>query len=93
MTPSNEWVALTTCVEEASGVFHETGTIHMWEPWGDPTRHRLLVPGEPEAICLRCGDRFAATDDRTADANRDQHLTNRDPRAMCPYPQTAQEAP
>ena len=78
------WVALTTFEGRAKynsresvveGVFFEEGGIYAHEPsasWG--TLARELVPGEHEAACIRCGQRFANSDESTAEANRDLHF-------------------
>ena len=70
-----EWVALETWVDESAPMFYEAGGIYLSRPrckWTSGARR--LDPAEHVASCPRCGQRFAATDDDTAEANRNLHF-------------------
>jgi hypothetical protein len=75
VTEIREWVALLTFSPD-NGMFYEAGGVYEHEPIGrTPGRpSRLLRPGEHVVSCPRCGQRFAATDDDTAESNRDLHF-------------------
>jgi hypothetical protein len=69
----HKWVALDTFTH--GDVFYEAGGIY------DHTRRvtymntgRPYEPGEPIAVCPRCEQRFAATEDGTAESHRDLHF-------------------
>ena len=70
-----EWVTTITFTD-ASGTLREVGAVYAEKPrWKAGSAARPLdVLGEPEAVCARCGQRFAATDDATAEMNRDLHV-------------------
>lgn len=71
------WVALETWVNEATGMFYEAGGVYPDEPTakGGSQEYRELEPaGEHEALCPRCGHRFAATEHGTAESHRDLHF-------------------
>jgi hypothetical protein len=71
----DEWVALSTFVDEAGGMFYEEGGVYDHEPrchWTTVSRKRLI--GEHEAVCPRCDRRFVATDEGTAESHRDRHF-------------------
>src|SRR6187401_640179 len=72
---ANQWVALQTFAPD--DMFYEAGGVYDHEP--DHGRVagpavRQLQPGEHLAACPRCGQRFAATDDGTAESHRDLHF-------------------
>jgi hypothetical protein len=70
-----EYVAVTTFVNESAGMFYEEGGVYDHEPRSKAFRGaRRLAPDEPVAACPRCGHRFVATDDSTAEENRDLHF-------------------
>jgi hypothetical protein len=72
-----EWVALLTFVDEDHGKFYEEGGIYSQRrmpPCKFTRGGRRLTQGEHEATCPRCGHRFAATDDGTAESHRDLHF-------------------
>jgi hypothetical protein len=73
---TRDWVALDTWADEPAGVLYEAGGVYRKKPrckFADPTR--ALRPGEPTARCPQCGQSFVATDDGSAEANRDLHVT------------------
>jgi hypothetical protein len=74
------FVALTTfpvdegeTLIEAGGVYVEARSANVV---GDA--YRLLVEGEAQAECPRCGQTFAATVDESAEACRDLHFDGDD---------------
>jgi hypothetical protein len=70
-----EWVALFTFSEDDPGMFYEEGGIYDHEPRCKFTAGgRPLDRNEPIAVCLRCGQRFATTEESSAEANRDLHF-------------------
>lgn len=80
-SPSGEWVALLTCCqssdEEDHGMFWEAGGIYpeATKPQNSATRAaRPFEASEHEAVCPRCGQRFAATEHGTAESHRDLHF-------------------
>jgi hypothetical protein len=80
---ANEWVALETCAPEDK--FYEAGGVYGEEPRASHTTiARRLEPREHIAVCPRCGQRFAATEDGTAEAHRDLHLNgDKDVPSIC----------
>jgi hypothetical protein len=74
---TREVVSLSTCAEEfryhPSGL-REAGGIYPTTFKRTPPDFRELAPGEPIAACPRCGWRFAATEDGTAETHRDLHF-------------------
>lgn len=76
---STEWVATETFVDECAGMFYEAGGVYDHEPQNKAWRAaRELGVGEHQAICPRCDMRFVATDDQTAEQNRDLHFDGDD---------------
>lgn len=72
---TTEYVALTTWVDEDAEMFYEAGGIYDHEPHNKAfNAARLLTPSEAQAVCPRCGQRFAATEDGTAESHRDLHF-------------------
>lgn len=73
-----EWVALLTCVENSDdpeAMFWEAGGIYDHEPQNSAREAaRPFDPGEHVAVCPRCEQRFAATEDGTAESHRDLHF-------------------
>jgi hypothetical protein len=70
-----EWVAVTTFVDEYRGMFYEEGGIYDHKPRCKFTAgRRLLDPNESTAVCPRCGQRFAVTEESSAETNRDLHF-------------------
>jgi hypothetical protein len=71
----DEWVTTITFVDD-SGILREVGAIYAEKPrWKARSPARPLdLLGEVIAVCSRCGQRFAATDDATAEENRDLHF-------------------
>jgi hypothetical protein len=69
----HEWVALETFTHgdrfyEAGGIYdHNRRVTYM-------NAGRPYEPGEHIAVCPRCGQRFAATEDGTAESHRDLHF-------------------
>ena len=56
-------------------MFYEGGGIYDHQPHcKEGGGGREFVAGEPTAVCPRCGQRFAASDDDTAEGNRDLHF-------------------
>ena len=56
-------------------MFYEAGGVYDHEPYcKHMTGARELTPGEHIATCPRCGHRFAATNDGTAESHRDLHF-------------------
>jgi hypothetical protein len=75
---NKEWVALFT-FENDAGIFYEEGGVYSHEPQPKGmTGARVLAVGEHEASCSRCGQRFAATDEGTAEEHRDLHFNGDD---------------
>jgi hypothetical protein len=71
---ATEWVTTVTFSDEA-GHLYESGAVYAQKPyWKAGSASRVLRSGEPEAVCSRCGQRFAHTDDATAEENRDLHF-------------------
>jgi hypothetical protein len=74
----SEWVSNDTYanhVEPGLPTVVETGGVYKVQPrlgW------RLLTEGERLAVCPRCGQRFAATEENTPEANRDLHFLGDD---------------
>jgi hypothetical protein len=72
-----EWVALFTCVASSNDMMWEEGGVY---PDTNRPRNsaveaaRPLKDGEHVAVCPRCGQRLAATENSTAEANRDLHF-------------------
>jgi hypothetical protein len=83
-----QWVALEMW-NYAWGTEHEflyeQGGIYLGEPRcdasGEGTVYRRLEPGEREAACPRCGQRFVGVDDSPAEVWRDQHYYGDPPEA------------
>lgn len=76
-TSTSEWVASGTY--SRGEMFYEVGGVYGHRPlvsWG--TTSRPFVPGEPVALCPRCGQRFAATEGGTAESHRDLHFDGDD---------------
>ncbi len=70
-----EWVAVMTFVDEHAGMFYEAGGIYDHQPCCKSTAGaRPLDPGEPIAVCPRCGQRFAGAEESSPEANRDLHF-------------------
>jgi hypothetical protein len=70
-----EWVAIMTFVDEYAGMFYEEGGLYSHHPHCKAVEGaRRLQPGEPVAICPRCGQRFAASAESTPEACRDLHF-------------------
>ncbi len=69
-----EWVAIQTFVDEVGGVFYEEGGVYDHKPRLTADGARELTLGEPTVVCPRCGQRFAATEDGTAESHRDLHF-------------------
>ena len=73
-----EWVATATFTDEHAGMFYEDGGIYDHDPAancrGRGGEARELIEGEHTATCPRCGQRFAATEDGTAESHRDLHF-------------------
>jgi hypothetical protein len=70
---TGEWVALMTFAPD--DMFYETGGIYDHEPRCSYTKGgRPLETAEHVAECPRCGHRFAATEDGTAESHRDLHF-------------------
>ena len=70
-----EWVSLETCAEQDGDGFWEAGGIYAAEDVRHYTRRsRELEPGEHVVACPRCGQRFAAAEESTAEACRDRHF-------------------
>lgn len=68
-----EWVALDTFAPEP--MFYEAGGVYDHKPYtGRGGDVREFVPGEYVVTCPRCGQRFAATEDGTAESHRDLHF-------------------
>jgi hypothetical protein len=68
-----EFVALLTFAPD--DMFYEEGAIYSHEPHCSHSKGaRELAADEHTANCSRCGQRFAATEDKTAEANRDLHF-------------------
>jgi hypothetical protein len=68
------WVALETFVNESAGAFYEEGGVYDHD---EPEREytgRPLDPLERTVQCPRCGHPFAATEESTAEENRDLHF-------------------
>jgi hypothetical protein len=68
-----EWVALETFTKgdtfyESGGIYAHKGHVRYMNSG------RPYEPGEHIAECPRCGQRFAATDDGTAESHRDLHF-------------------
>ena len=71
----NEWVALTTFENEDVGMLYEAGGVYHHEPRLSWTQGaRPSAPDEHVALCPRCGHRFAATEQGTAESHRDLHF-------------------
>jgi hypothetical protein len=74
-SPSGEWVATGTFISSSDGTMWEEGGIY---PGSDrpveDSRLRPFEASEHVAACPRCGQRFAATDDGTAESHRDLHF-------------------
>jgi hypothetical protein len=73
----SEWVAVMTFVDESESgeMFYEAGGIYSHKPHCKWTEGgQLLTPDEHEAVCPRCGQRFAAAAGHSAEANRDLHF-------------------
>ena len=86
---ADEWVALQTFGndedEDAPGLI-EAGGIYPARPQMNYARvsgraFREMVPNERVVLCPRCGQRFAATEDGTAESHRDLHFDGDD---ACP---------
>jgi hypothetical protein len=74
---NKEWVALETFSAWGEGeLLYEEGGVYSHEPMGNTGRRssRELTPGEHEAICPRCNQRFASTVEGTAKTHRDLHF-------------------
>lgn len=70
---TSEWVALETCAP--GEMFYEAGGVYTHEPQASHGRiARPLDADEHVALCPRCGHRFAATEDGTAESHRDLHF-------------------
>lgn len=70
-----DWVAVMTFVDEDAGMFYEAGGIYDHEPRCKFTAGaRPFDRSEPIAACPRCGQRVAATEDSSAEENRDLHF-------------------
>ena len=68
-TPPSEWVALLTFSDE------DGGGVYPDEPQRKAAiGARELAGREHIVVCPRCGYRFAATEDSTAESNRDLHF-------------------
>lgn len=65
-----DWVSLETCGEGDS--FREEGGIYAGPPKRNPG-HRTLDASERQAACPRCGRRFAASEEMSAEECRDLH--------------------
>jgi hypothetical protein len=88
-----EWVALLTCVSSSDPDVNAM----MWEEGGiypDSNRPRNSAmeaarefqAGEHVAACPRCGQRFAATPEGTAESHRDLHFDgDEDIPSICRY--------
>jgi hypothetical protein len=78
---NDEWIALETFSPDE--MFYEAGGVYSHRPIGHGSTRRL-EPGEHVALCPRCGQRFAVTDDGTAESHRDLHFDgDRDIPSIC----------
>lgn len=89
MAEQREWVALLTCVassDDPHAMMWETGGIY---PDSNKPRNsaikaaREFHAGEHVAVCPRCGQRFAATDEGTAESHRDLHFDGDEIPSIC----------
>ena len=85
-----DWVATNTWVG-SKGVFYEAGGIYDHVPSNSAFEAaRPLAAREPEAACPRCGQRFAGTDEGTAQSHRDRHVDgDQGCRSICARPEAA----
>jgi len=72
---ADKWVALQTFSPDE--MFYEAGGVYDHKPSESrvcgPAVRRLEV-GEHIALCPRCGQRFAATENGSAESHRDLHF-------------------
>lgn len=75
-----EYVALETFASPRDdGQLYEAGAVYDHEVRSARCAGmRLLVPGEHIVTCPRCGQRFAASEDDSAEGCRDLHLDGDD---------------
>jgi hypothetical protein len=81
-----QWVAVMTFYDERANVLREAGAVYQDRPYNKAFEGaRLLVDGEHQVSCPRCGQRFVTVEDGTAEELRDLHLnSDEDMPSVCP---------